>query len=147
MTLDSSIATLGDPIRKEILRRLADAPLRAGDLASGFAVSRPAISKHTRLLARAGFIQARKSGRERIYELAPSGGHLMRETIGALKELERFWEVALDAFKRHAEKKMIIHKSIRVERPQPITSRIFAARSANGGRKVLHSTVSRSLRW
>ena len=147
MTLDSSIAARGDPIRKEILRRLADAPLRAGDLASGFAVSRPAISKHTRLLARAGFIQTRKSGRERTYELAPSGGHLMRETIGVLKELERFWEVALDAFKRHAEKKMIIHKSIRVERPQPITSRIFAARSANGGRKVLHSTVSRSLRW
>jgi hypothetical protein len=49
----------------------------------------------------------------------------MRETIGALKELERFWEVALDAFKRYAEKKMIIRKSIRVEQPQPITCRIF----------------------
>ena len=49
----------------------------------------------------------------------------MRETIGALKELERFWEVALDAFKRYAEKKMIIRKSIRVEQPRTITFRIF----------------------
>ena len=103
MTFDTTIATLGDPTHREILRRRAGAPRRAGDLASGFAVSRPAISKHTRLLAQAGLIRARKSGRERIYELAPAGGHLMRETIGTLNKLERFWEVALDAFKRYAE--------------------------------------------
>ena len=105
MALDRTIAALGDPTRREILRRLSDSPRRAGELASGFAISRPAICKHTRLLIRAGLIRARKNGRERIYELAPSGGRAMRDTIKQLEELERFWEVALEAFKRHAEKK------------------------------------------
>ena len=105
MWLDRTIAVLGDPTRREILRRLADAPRRAGELASGFAISRPAVCKHTRLLTGAGLIRARKSGRERIYELAPSGGKAMREAIEQFEELERFWEVALDAFKLYAEKK------------------------------------------
>jgi DNA-binding transcriptional ArsR family regulator len=105
MSLDKTIAALGDPTRREILRRLADAPRRAGELASGFAISRPAICKHTRLLARAGLIRAKKSGRERIYELAPSGGKEMRETIEQLEAMERYWDVVLEAFKRYVEKK------------------------------------------
>ena len=104
MSLDKTIAALGDPTRREILRRLADAPRRAGELASGFAISRPAICKHTRLLARAGLIRAKKSGRERIYELAPSGGRQMRKVIEQMLEMEHFWDVALEAFKRYAEK-------------------------------------------
>jgi DNA-binding transcriptional ArsR family regulator len=103
MPLDRTIAALGDPTRREILRRLADAPRRAGELAAGFAISRPAICKHTRLLAGAGLIRARKSGRERIYELAPSGGRQMRKVIEQMRELEQFWAVALEAFKRYAE--------------------------------------------
>jgi DNA-binding transcriptional ArsR family regulator len=105
MSLDRTIAALGDPTRREILRRLSDSPRRAGELASGFAISRPAICKHTRLLISAGLIRARKNGRERIYELARSGGRAMRDTIEQLEELERFWDLALEAFKRHAEKK------------------------------------------
>jgi DNA-binding transcriptional ArsR family regulator len=104
MSLDKTIAALGDPTRREILRRLADAPHRAGELASGFAISRPAICKHTRLLTRAGLIRAKKSGRERIYELAPSGGKEMRETIEQLEQMERYWDVVLEAFKRYVEK-------------------------------------------
>jgi DNA-binding transcriptional ArsR family regulator len=105
MSLDRTIAALGDPTRREILRRLADAPRRAGELAEGFAISRPAICKHTRLLTRAGLIRSKKSGRERIYELAPSGGKEMRRTIEQLREMEQFWDVVLQAFKRYAEKK------------------------------------------
>jgi DNA-binding transcriptional ArsR family regulator len=104
MPLDRTIAALGDPTRREILRRLADAPRRAGELAAGFAISRPAICKHARLLTGAGLIRARKSGRERIYELAPSGGRQMRKVIEQMQELEQFWDVALEAFKRYAEK-------------------------------------------
>ncbi len=104
MPLDKTIAALGDPTRREILRRLADAPRRAGELAAGFAMSRPAICKHTRLQTGAGLIRARKSGRERIYELAPSGGRQMRRVIEQMQELEQFWDVALEAFKRYAEK-------------------------------------------
>lgn len=68
-------------------------------------MSRPAVCKHTRLLTRAGLIRARKSGRERIYELAPSGGKEMRETIEQLEQMERYWEIVLEAFKRYVENK------------------------------------------
>jgi DNA-binding transcriptional ArsR family regulator len=103
MPLNDTITALSDPTRREILRRLADAPRRAGELAHGFAISRPAVCKHTRMLTKAGLIRARKSGRERIYELAPSGGKAMRELIEQMQAMERFWDVALDAFKRYAE--------------------------------------------
>lgn len=68
-------------------------------------MSRPAICKHTRLLMRAGLIKARKNGRERIYELAPRGGASVKEIIVELEEIGRFWDVALEAFKRYAEEK------------------------------------------
>lgn len=103
MAIDRTIAAVGDPTRREILRRLADAPCRAGELAAGFAISRPAICKHTRLLTRAGLIRARKSGRERIYELAPAGGKEMRETIEHMEQIEQYWNVVLEAFRRYLE--------------------------------------------
>src|SRR6516165_12796550 len=90
MPLDRTLAALGDPTRREILRRLADSPRRAGELAAGFAISRPAVCKHTRLLARAGLIRATKSGRERIYQLAPTGRKAMREAIKELRDMERY---------------------------------------------------------
>jgi DNA-binding transcriptional ArsR family regulator len=105
MPMERTIAALADPTRRALIRRLAHAPCRAGELARGFAISRPAICKHTRMLAKAGLIRARRSGRERIYELAPSGGKAIRELIDQLEEVGRFWDVALDAFKRYAEEK------------------------------------------
>src|SRR5690242_21702951 len=105
MSLDQTIAALADPTRRELIRRLAGKPCRAGELASGFPISRPAIWKHTRLLTRAGLIRAKKHGRERIYELAPTGGRAMRELVVKLEEVARFWDIALDAFKRYTEEK------------------------------------------
>jgi DNA-binding transcriptional ArsR family regulator len=105
MPLDKTMAALADPTRMEILRRLGQAPHRARELAVGFAISRPAVCKHTRLLSRAGLIRVTKSGRERIYELAPSGKHSIEELIGTLEQVGRFWDTALDAFKRYAESK------------------------------------------
>ena len=102
---DRTIAALADPTRRKLLHRLAENPCRAGDLAEGFPISRPAIFKHTRLLMRAGLIKARKTGRERIYQLAPKGGDAIKEIIVELEAVGRFWDIALDAFKRYAENK------------------------------------------
>jgi DNA-binding transcriptional ArsR family regulator len=102
---DTTLAALADPTRRELLRRLAHAPCRASALATGFAISRPAICKHTRLLKQAGLIRAKKRGREQIYELAPTGGQTVTELIAHLQEVGRFWDRALDAFKRHVEQK------------------------------------------
>jgi DNA-binding transcriptional ArsR family regulator len=103
--IDTTIAAIADPTRRELLRRLADSPCRASALANGFAISRPAICKHTRLLKRAGLIRARKNGRERIYELAPAGGEAIRKLIAKLEEVEQFWNTALIAFKRYVEER------------------------------------------
>jgi DNA-binding transcriptional ArsR family regulator len=102
--LDETLTALADPTRRELLQRLAQRPHRAGELAAGFAVSRPAICKHTRVLKRAGLIRARRNGREQIYELAPSGSQAIEDLIETLEQVGRFWDTALDAFKRYAEK-------------------------------------------
>ena len=105
MKIDTTLVALADPTRRELLRRLATAPCRASTLATSFAISRPAICKHTRLLKQAGLIRAKKHGREQIYELAPTGGQAITELIEHLQEVGRFWDVALDAFKRYLEEK------------------------------------------
>jgi|SRR5580700_9615486 DNA-binding transcriptional ArsR family regulator len=100
-----TLTALADTTRRELLRRLAQHPCRAGQLAEGFAMSRPAICKHARLLKQAGLIRAKKNGREQIYELAPKGGRAIKELIVQLEEVGRFWDVALGAFKQYAEKR------------------------------------------
>lgn len=105
MKLDLTIAAIADPTRRELLRRLAARPCRASALAQGFAISRPAICKHTRILSRAGLIRARKDGRERIYELAPGGRDALKELQMKIEEVGRFWDSALEAFKQHVEAK------------------------------------------
>ena len=101
--LDETFAALVDPTRREILRRLAHTPHRAGELARGFAISRPAVSKHTRVLKRAGLISAQQHGREQIYRLASSGNEAIEELIGSLEQVGSLWDMALNAFKRYAE--------------------------------------------
>jgi DNA-binding transcriptional ArsR family regulator len=101
--VDEILIAVGYPIRREMLRRLSERPCRAGDLARGFGVSRPAICKHARTLQRAGLIRAAKSGRERVYALAPEAGAAMRAAAAQVEELSAFWDAALDAFKRYAE--------------------------------------------
>ena len=101
--VDDVLTAVAYPIRRELLRRLAERPRRAGDLARGFAISRPAICKHARMLERAGLIRAAKSGRERMYALAPEAGVAIRAAASEIEELSAFWDMALDAFKRLAE--------------------------------------------
>lgn len=103
--MDSTLAALADPTRRALLQRLALQPCRASALATGFAISRPAICKHTRLLKKAGLIKATKHGREQLYELAPAGGQAITELVKRLQEIGQFWDRALDAFKRHVEEK------------------------------------------
>lgn len=60
---------LADPIRREILRMVRDAPRSAGAIAGAFSVSRPAVSRHLRVLREAGLVIDAASGRERVYRL------------------------------------------------------------------------------
>ena len=77
-------AALADPVRRGLLRALAAGPARVVDLAAAHPISRPAISKHLRLLTEAGLASAEDRGRERHYSLDRSG---LAPVSGLLDEL------------------------------------------------------------
>jgi DNA-binding transcriptional ArsR family regulator len=68
-----AFAAIADPVRRAILEEVARRPVRVVDLAAQHAVSRPAISKHLRVLAEAGLVTAEDRGRERHYGLSVAG--------------------------------------------------------------------------
>ncbi|SEB53108.1 regulatory protein, arsR family [Nocardioides exalbidus] len=79
-------AALADPVRRDLVVRLAGGPARVVDLASGHAISRPAISRHLRLLTQAGLVSAEDRGRERHYRLERGGLEPVADLLTALRE-------------------------------------------------------------
>jgi DNA-binding transcriptional ArsR family regulator len=104
MSVDLAFAALADPTRRKVVGLLGARPMRAGELASAFPVSRPAVSKHLRVLREAGLVQVEKVGRTQMYRLRPGG---ISEARRWMEETGRFWDVTLDAFRRHVEKEEV----------------------------------------
>ena len=103
--LDSTLAALADPTRRQVVDLLRERPRRAGELASGCATSAPAMSRHLRLLRATGLVEAAgvdDDARVRVYRLR-------REPFVALHawldQVEAFWGEQLGAFKAHAERR------------------------------------------
>ena len=96
---DPAFKAFADPTRRAVLEYLAGKPHNVNELAEKFDVTRPAISKHLRILKDARVVRERREGRNRIYEVNPDGLKAIREYF------EQFWSQALDAFKRAAEAK------------------------------------------
>ncbi|MDX3696289.1 metalloregulator ArsR/SmtB family transcription factor [Streptomyces europaeiscabiei] len=63
---------IADPVRREILMMLRRTPLTAGDIAARFAISRPAVSRHLRVLRESGLVRDQQIGRHRRYSLVSS---------------------------------------------------------------------------
>jgi DNA-binding transcriptional ArsR family regulator len=83
------LAALSDPVRGEIVRLLADGEKSVGELAERLPVSRPAVSKHLRVLEQARVVEVRSEGTRNIYAVRP-------DSIAGLRdELDRLWERAL----------------------------------------------------
>ena len=100
---------LAEPKRREILRLLAAGELSAGEVASRFTVTQPAISQHLKVLREAGLITERRDGTRRIYSVRPEGlGSLhdfLTEVMGAgLERLKRAAEEEERAGARHASR-------------------------------------------
>jgi DNA-binding transcriptional ArsR family regulator len=89
-----ALAALADPTRRELIALLADSELAAGELARRFPVSRPAISRHLRVLREAGLVRARTDGKRRLYRL--DAGPL-RELDSWLEPYRDLWAQRLDA--------------------------------------------------
>jgi DNA-binding transcriptional ArsR family regulator len=85
---------LGDPVRRRILELLADGEQTAGEIASHFAVTRPAVSRHLRVLREHGLVHAREEAQRRVYSLDPAP---LAELDEWLARYRSFWSQRLDA--------------------------------------------------
>ena len=91
---------IADPTRRAILDRLRAGPAPAGALSADFAQSRPAISKHLRVLREARLVREERAGRERVYELQPE---TLQRVAGWVEGYRSFWQRNLNSLKRYLE--------------------------------------------
>jgi DNA-binding transcriptional ArsR family regulator len=92
---------LGDPIRARIVELLADRDLEAGAIASRFDVSRPAVSRHLRVLREAGVVSSRGEATKRVYSLRPES---LVELVAWTEKIRRINEARLDALGKHLDR-------------------------------------------
>ena len=100
--LDLTFAALADPTRRAILARLSEGDASVGELARPFDVSRPAVSKHLRVLERAGLVVRAKDGRVSRCGL---DARPMKDAAEWVERYRRFWEERLDALATYLEQK------------------------------------------
>jgi DNA-binding transcriptional ArsR family regulator len=102
MHLDTAFAALSDPTRRAILVRLALGEADVRELASPFALSQPAVSKHLKVLERAGLIEVLRDAQRRPRRLNPAGMKLVADWI---EPFRRQWDARLDNLERHLAQK------------------------------------------
>jgi len=93
---------IADPTRRAILDRLRAGAAPVNALAADFEQSRPAISKHLRVLRQARLVREQKVGRERLYQLDPVP---LQQIAGWVDGYRSFWITSLDNLKRQLERK------------------------------------------
>jgi DNA-binding transcriptional ArsR family regulator len=97
---EATFQALADPTRRAVLDLLRRGSQPAGQIASAFPISRPAISKHLRLLRRAHLVREHREGRNRVYHLNPQPLRAVDTWIG---QYRRFWSVSLVNLKSFVE--------------------------------------------
>jgi DNA-binding transcriptional ArsR family regulator len=98
--LDATFAALADPTRRAILARLATGEASVTDLAQPFAMSQPAISKHLKVLERAGLISRSRDAQRRPCRLQPERLKTIAEWVGSYRQ---FWEASFDRLDDYLE--------------------------------------------
>ena len=93
---------IADPTRRVMLSRLQFGEMKAGEIAEGFALSQPALSKHLRILREAGLVTVADRGRFRIYALDPDA---LRQVFDWVQAFEAFWPNKLEALGTHLRNK------------------------------------------
>lgn len=96
--MDDAFRAIAEPRRREILRLVWRDERSVGEIASHFAVTRPAISQHLRVLEDAGLVTLRRAGRRRIYRARRSAVQDLRAYLAA------FWDTELAGLKAAAER-------------------------------------------
>jgi len=97
--MEAALRAIAEPRRRRILELVGGRELSAGEIASHFEVTRPAISQHLGVLKEAGLVDERRNGTQRLYRARPQG-------LAELKAfLDGFWDEKLEALQHEAERK------------------------------------------
>lgn len=99
--LNATFAALADPTRRVILERLSRGEATPGELARPLRISWPAVTKHLRVLERAGLLQRRRNGRNHVLTLEPEP---MKQADAWIAAYRRFWEGTFDALADYLER-------------------------------------------
>jgi len=104
MSLDQTFTALADATRRGVIELLQREPMRASDIADELGASKPAMSRHLRVLRQSGLVEAssRPDARERVYSLRPERFGELRDW---LDDVEAFWTNQLAAFAAHVVRK------------------------------------------
>jgi len=89
---------IADPVRRDIIKLLAKEPLSVNSVANKFEVSRPAISKHLKILNECGIIEINQQGRERFCRIQPSS---LIPAFMWIDQYRKLWEDKLDSFENY----------------------------------------------
>src|ERR1700751_3900239 len=100
--LTDVLTAISHPTRRALIGQLANGPARFLDVAKPFDTALNAVTKHLKLLERAGLIERRKQGREVFISFR---GEPLREVAEWMNDYERFWNERLDEFERYFEDK------------------------------------------
>ena len=95
--LDQIFRAMAEPNRRQIIQLLQDREMSSGEIASHFALTRPAISQHLKVLEEAQLVTVRRDQQRRMYHARPEGFTELR------RYLDTFWNDQLQALKHFAE--------------------------------------------
>jgi DNA-binding transcriptional ArsR family regulator len=93
---------IADPTRRRVLGLLAERERTAGEVAAAFTISRPAVSRHLRVLREAGLVRVRPLAQQRVYTLDPRP---LEDVDAWLASIRAFWEPRLEALERHLDER------------------------------------------
>jgi DNA-binding transcriptional ArsR family regulator len=95
--MEAALRAIAEPNRRRILQLVTAKELSAGEIASRFEITRPAVSQHLGVLREAGLVTERREGTRRLYSLRPEGFDDLKSF------LEAFWDEGLERLKEAAE--------------------------------------------
>jgi DNA-binding transcriptional ArsR family regulator len=113
---EATFQALSDPTRRAVLDLLRRGSQPAGEIAEAFPVSRPAISKHLRLLRRAHLVREHREGRNRVYELNPEP---LRAVDSWIEQYRVFWVANLNSLKSFVETEYDREQTQASRKPKP----------------------------
>ena len=103
-SVETILFALADPTRRRTVELLQNGPLRAGELASALDTTKPALTRHLRVLRESGLVEERSLARDARVHVYSLPREPFAELRAWLDEIESHWALQLDSFKHHAER-------------------------------------------